>query len=194
VDKSCRVTEWFTPPRVLEPVRKFFAMRPGSGVIDLDPATSPDNPVGAVKWCCEGNDPDGLSSKWHGNVFLNPPYGRVMREQWTPKIHKEAMGGVRIVALLPGQRFETEYWQRDILNPYLSAIVFVRKRVSFCDRAGNPIRNNPYGSMLYVYNATWWEGDATGWAWSDIAQAFSPLGFVLRVEDWAQGRIRSPPR
>lgn len=63
--------DWYTPPRYVEAVRELYG-----GRIDLDPAS-----------CVEANqvvqadtiltaEVDGLRHAWHGNVFLNPPWGR----------------------------------------------------------------------------------------------------------------------
>jgi hypothetical protein len=63
--------EWFTPIEILDRVRKTFG-----GKIDLDPASCEEanKNVKASKFFTK--EENGLCQKWHGKVFLNPPYGR----------------------------------------------------------------------------------------------------------------------
>jgi phage N-6-adenine-methyltransferase len=168
VDKHCVTTRWLTPERILEPVRAYFG-----GEIPLDPATECDNPTKARAFFTR-DGADGLSMRWDsfGGVFVNPPYGRVLK-QWTKKIAEEAEDGTHIVALLPGQRFETQYWQDDILNDWLDAIVMIRKRLSFVRTAEGTQGSNPYGSMLYIFNAP---------SQLDVMEAFSKLGKILYLD------------
>lgn len=145
IDKECRETVYITPLEILDPVRAYFG-----GQIALDPATEYNNPTGAELFYTE--EDDGLRRPWYNGVFVNPPYGRVL-QKWTAKIASEATRGRRIVALLPGQRFETKYWQSNILTVDLDAIVFLRSRVKFLRPDGSLATSNPYGSMLYIFNA-----------------------------------------
>lgn len=187
VDKSCKDTVWFTPERVLQLVRLYFRFYGGGGEIDLDPATDPSNPTSAWRFYTEKDD--GLALPWSNvvgvvrpaNVWVNPPFGKVIR-RWVEKIRLEAEAGARIVALLPGQRFEQEYWQRNLFIPALTGICFVRSRLAF----ERPIRNeagevigrarakggNVFGSMLYVFG-----GD-----FGVMANAFRTLGMCAPID------------
>lgn len=75
---------WMTPPDVIELVREVF-----NGSIDFDPASNyvAQRYVKARGWCIAPDDveslyqsaesmpfSDGLSVRWRGNVFCNPPY------------------------------------------------------------------------------------------------------------------------
>jgi len=151
VDKTCAFTEWQTPEHILEAVRSYFG-----GRIDLDPATSPDNPTKARYFFTAphplSDEVGGLKRSWFDCVFVNPPYGKVLKD-WAAKIHEEAACGRRIVALLPGQRFETVYWQEHILTCDLTSICFIRGRLQFINPiTKKPAGSHPYGSMLYIYN------------------------------------------
>ena len=165
VDKSCSRTVWLTPPRVLERVRAFFG-----GAIPCDPATEADNPTRAAVWYTE--EADGLRQSWGPRAFVNPPYGRAIRD-WCEAIHREAKAGCRVVALLPcGARFSTRYWQDHILQPHLGAVCFVRGRVAFELPDGTRAGRNPYDSAIYGFNV----------CPDRFRQAFEPLGRVLAVE------------
>ena len=170
-DMSSKTGKWFTPERVLGPVRAFFG-----GRIPLDPATRADNPVGALEFFTA--EDNGLEQDWggYGGVFLNPPYGKGTDfHGFLEKIREHAALGETIIALLPmGSRFETDYWQRDILTEQLDAICFILSRVKFIDRFGVVGKSNTYGSALYGFNC-------------DVAQftlAFAPLGKVFGTRLW----------
>ncbi len=168
VDKGCRSIEFWTPPLILEPVRAYFTALGNKG-IEVDPATDASNPTGAGAYITA--DQDGLTRNWHapgGSCFVNPPYGTAIRA-WVAKIGEEAARGVRIVALLPGQRFEQGYWQRNLFTGDLTALVAVRKRIAFLRPDGTAQKGNPYGSFLYVYNGSW----------AEVVRHFSPLGMCL---------------
>ncbi len=182
-EKICRSTEWFTPQSILNCVRAYFGHFYGrKPFIGLDPATTPDNPCDAMECFCESPKKDGLLRPWLDEdflgVFVNPPYGKILQD-WTAKILAEAWEGTHIVALLPGQRFETNYWQTNIFNDRLNAICLIRGRISFLDAAGSRhAASNLYGSMLYLFN-----GDRYL-----FAECFDELGVCFDPV-----RLRPPP-
>jgi site-specific DNA-methyltransferase (adenine-specific) len=177
VDKQCKETGWQTPEHILSPVRLYSALCDpmGKGGIALDPATTNDNPTLASWHLTENDGADGLSANWRliagdeGVVFLNPPYGREF-PLWAEKIGKEAKNGAHIVALLPSNRFETQYYQKHILTGRLDAICFVRKRIRFLNANGKPYGSNPYGSVILLFNGRYLE----------FASALSSVGAVIR--------------
>src|SRR2546430_17584816 len=63
--------EWYTPSKYIETAREVL------GSIDLDPASCElaNRTVKADKYYTK--EDDGLSKEWHGNVWLNPPYGKI---------------------------------------------------------------------------------------------------------------------
>ena len=176
IDKACESVEFYTPERILKRVRHYFG-----GDIDLDPATPAHNPTKARRWFT--HEDNGLSRNWSEpvtfpRVFVNPPYGKAIKA-WVEKIGVEGgYGRTRLVALLPGQRFEQTYWQQSLFIPSLTALIAVRSRVSFIRPDGKAAVGNPYGSFLYVYNGQW---DA-------IVDAFAPIGMVIEM-----GRIAHKP-
>jgi len=173
-DLQCKETVYITPNKVLDPVRAYFG-----GPIPLDPATQPDNPTNARQFAT-GNtsDPgslgDGLQICWanHDGVFVNPPYGKGMKD-WCKKIYDETVLGATIIALLPcGARFGTRYWQDFIFNPGLDATLFYRGRVSFLRPDGKAAKQNPYDSQILLFN-----GDI-----ERFTNEFKHLGKVVKME------------
>ena len=168
-DLQCKETVYITPDLLLDPTRTYFG-----GRIPLDPATELHNPTKAEVYCVSPEDApapleqlslapdeaplllvDGLQVPWsdYDGVFLNPPYGKVLKT-WCEKIYEETLLGAEILALLPaGPRFATRYFQEFIFNPGLDAILFVRGRVKFLRPNGDVTTGqNPYDSMVLGFN------------------------------------------
>lgn len=174
-DLECKSTIYITPPKIADPVNRYFP----NGIM-LDPATEPSNPMGAHNFCTEdplapGSLGDGLTTSWsdYGGTFVNPPYGRGMKN-WCAKIHEETIAGCEILALLPcGARFGTRYWQDHIFNPGLDVALFVRGRVKFLRPDGTGTKGqNPYDSQLLGFNVSI----------KRFNECFKHLGKIVRLE------------
>lgn len=164
---------WRTPERLLDAVRTYFG-----GPIPLDPASGPDNPTQALRFFT-GEVPsatpalrqeslfgdwrehdelarsrvNGLEQSWAPRFFVNPPYGRELRD-WLAKMRDEARARSEGVALLPCARFEQGYFQETF--GAASALCWIRGRVDFISSIdGQAVRGNPYASMLLGFNASW---------------------------------------
>ncbi len=121
--------EWETPDWLFRRLEADF------GTFELDAAANPENAKcphffaqGAPEIAgCLG---DGLTSSWagHGQVFVNPPYGRELHA-WTRKMVEQAKAGVRIVALIPA-RTDTAWWHEDIV-PHAAWVFLLRGRLRF---------------------------------------------------------------
>ena len=110
--------EWLTPPNL---VLKF-------GEFDLDPCSPINAPFLHAKNNFTTID-DGLSKKWFGRVYLNPPYGRGM-ELWIEKLKFHGNGIALIFA-----RTETKCFFEHIWND-ADAILFVKGRIRFYHISG----------------------------------------------------------
>lgn len=184
-DLGCKATVYITPERIISPVRDYFG-----GQIPLDPATEPSNPTHALAFSTaetkedlenqmlqvpDGWTHNGLERDWgaHDGVFVNPPYGKVLKH-WCEKISAEAEAGLPIIALLPaGARFGTRYFQKFIFVPQLDVACFVRGRVKFLRPDLSVTEGqNPYDSVFYGFNV-----DA-----QRFAEHFRHLGSVLKID------------
>lgn len=110
----------FTPAYILDPVREWL------GVIDLDPCTTPDNPVDALRFYAP--PADGAALPWDvDTIFVNPPYGKA-RERWVRRCIEAAQAGSAVALLIPAHTdtrifalaMETATWA-----------VFVKGRIKF---------------------------------------------------------------
>lgn len=63
--------DWYTPKKYVDAAREVFG-----GTIDLDPMScmEANRTVQATRFLTA--EVDGLTFEWHGNVFLNPPWGQ----------------------------------------------------------------------------------------------------------------------
>lgn len=132
-----RHVEWFTPTSVKKDLIEEF------GVFDLDPATALSNPMEATRFFTK--DDDGLKQDWIGqNIYLNPPYGRIISKFIDKAICEWTLGNCkRIVMLLPS-RTDTKWFHKLYEHPDVE-IRFFKGRLRFND--ANPA---PMPSMLAI--------------------------------------------
>jgi phage N-6-adenine-methyltransferase len=135
---------WKTPQWLLKSLYKVF------GTFDLDPCSPSAKRRGAsvrAKVYFTKAD-DGLSLSWHGNVFVNPPYGREL-QAWTAKAKAEVFSGnaQMVCALIPA-RTDTTWWHRDIVNH--ATVLFLQGRLSFDDSG----QSAPFPSALVLWGAS----------------------------------------
>lgn len=86
---------------------------------------------------------DGLSLKWDGIVWCNPPYGRNINK-WIKKAVNAALGGATVVMLLPA-RTDTKWFHE--LVYHRAEIRFVRGRLKF----GGSNNAAPFPSMICIF-------------------------------------------
>lgn len=133
---SSKTPEWCTPPEVISRTRSAL------GGIDLDPCSNSGEPnVPAKRHFTEADD--GLAREWSGRVYMNPPYGRVIR-LWVAKLLDEVDAGrvTAAIALVPA-RTDTAWFAllRDC------TLCFIRGRLRF----SNSESSAPFPSVLAYF-------------------------------------------
>lgn len=88
---------------------------------------------------------DGLSKKWHGVMWCNPPYGREIGS-WVRRAWFASAVGHTVVMLLPA-RTDTRWFHDYIYNKSRTEIRFVRGRLKF----GNSKTSAPFPSMVCIF-------------------------------------------
>ena len=124
---------WSTPQEYFDDVSKEFQFA-------LDVCALPENAK------CEkfySPDDDGLSQKWEGVCWMNPPYGRVIGK-WVQKAYESAENGAVVVGLLPA-RTDTKWFHDFIYGK--AEVRFIRGRLRF-GGCKNPA---PFPSMLVIW-------------------------------------------
>lgn len=105
--------EWLSPPGIIRALGEF----------DLDPCAPAVRPWPTARQHFTIDD-DGLSQKWHGRVWLNPPYDN-HAERWLAKLAEHGNGIALIFARTETRSFFANVWQR------ASALLFIRGRLQF---------------------------------------------------------------
>ena len=132
---SSKKQDWETPIDFFNKLDEVFKF-------EIDVAASDDN-AKCEKYFTEKTD--GLSQKWEGICWLNPPYGRE-QIKWIEKAHKESLNGATVVCLIPA-RPDTKVWQEVIFKKAI-AVCFVKGRLKF----GGKKEAAPFPSAIVVFS------------------------------------------
>jgi hypothetical protein len=141
---SSESVEWYTPPEIIERVRKTL------GEISLDPASCDEAQRVVNAICYLTQKQDGLSGNWSGKVFLNPPYGKEIGK-WIEKLvaEYEAKSISEAIALVPA-RTDTEWFQK--LSPY--TLCLVKGRLKFWNSQGEADNSASFPSAVVYLGKT----------------------------------------
>lgn len=129
---AAKSVDWYTPQWVFDALGMQF---------DLDPC----QPVGGVPWIPAARrfteQDDGLAQPWHGQVWLNPPYGK-QTEHWLRRMHEHRQGVALVFARTDCGWFHDYCAKAD-------CILLLRGRIRFVDGLGVTAGTGPgSGSML----------------------------------------------
>jgi len=160
VGKNSGDNEWYTPAGYINAALKTM------GSIDLDPASSEiaNETVGATKFFSEKQN--GLTKKWDGSVYLNPPYSQPLINKFAEKIAAEfSSGNVTQACILVNNATETVWFQT--MAAECSAICFPKSRIKFWhpDKISAPLQG-----QVVIYMGKRQEA---------FCNNFSQFGFVL---------------
>lgn len=136
---SSKSDNWSTPQKLFDQLNSEFKFT-------LDPCADEFNCKCEKYYTLEM---DGLSMPWESDerIFINPPYGRVLKK-WVEKayfVNKEQ--GNLIVMLIPS-RTDTAWFHDYIYNNPKVEIRFIKGRLYFGD-AQSPA---PFPSMIVIFN------------------------------------------
>lgn len=132
---SSEKDDWETPQDLFDELDEEFHFT-------LDAASSDLNAKCEKHYTIED---DGLSQSWEGNnVFLNPPYGRTMKD-WMRKAYEESQReNTTVVALVPA-RTDTAWFHDYVYGK--AELRFLRGRLKF----GECENSAPFPSLVVVY-------------------------------------------
>jgi len=127
--------EWYTPPEIFNALDTKFDMDPASPGEKLVPWVPARKHLTVLD--------DGLASKWHGRVWLNPPYGAD-----TPKwLHRLCQHGNGIALVF--SRTDTAWFHEYATKA--DAVCFLRSRIRFVKATGQLGGSPGSGSILLAY-------------------------------------------
>jgi ParB family chromosome partitioning protein len=123
--------EWYTPPEFIESARNVF-----SGKIDCDPASCEIANATVQALVYYTKEDDGLSQKWRGNVWMNPPYAQPLISQFSDAVADKYLAKeIKSAIVLVNNATETAWFQRMVESS--TAICFPKARIKFMDPQGN---------------------------------------------------------
>lgn len=123
---------WATP-------QDFFDRYDAMFNFELDVCASPEN-AKCARFFTEADD--GLSQKWEGACWMNPPYGKTIK-QWMAKAYEASLRGATVVCLVPA-RTDTAWWHEYAMR---GQIEFIRGRLKF----GGHQNSAPFPSAVVTF-------------------------------------------
>ena len=124
---------WYTP-------EDFFKKYDDKYKFELDVCATDDN-AKCARYFTE--EIDGLSQEWKGICWMNPPYGRNIK-QWMKKAYESSLSGATVVCLVPA-RTDTNWWHDYAMK---GDIEFIKGRLKF----GGSKNSAPFPSAVVVFN------------------------------------------
>jgi len=97
---------------------------------------------------------DGLKQNWNGSCWMNPPYGREIKE-WMTKARIESENEAVVVCLVPA-RTDTEWWWDNCIN---GEIRFIKGRLKWQENSDTAA---PFPSAVIILGSkvktkvVWW--------------------------------------
>jgi phage N-6-adenine-methyltransferase len=151
--------EWYTPSVYIEAAREVL------GQIDLDPASCDTAQKTVKAKTYYTAEDDGLTKKWNGKIWLNPPFGKGLIDKFINKAVAEAKEAI----ILTHNATDTKWFQS--LAGVASAMCFTAGRINFyADREDN--NSSPLQGQCFIY---------IGKDKNRFIKVFSPFGFCVGV-------------
>ena len=126
--------EWLTPPSILERL----------GAFDLDPCAPVIRPWDTATDHYTVLD-DGLSKRWYGRVWMNPPYG-TQTTKWLARLSDHGNGIALIFARTETRMFFDHVWSN------ADGLLFIEGRLFFHYVSGEKANSNSgCPSVLVAY-------------------------------------------
>jgi len=129
---SSATDNWATPQNLFDELNQRYCF-------ELDVCASSENAKCSRFFSLED---DGLAQTWQGVCWMNPPYGRAIKD-WMAKAYDSSKNGAKVVCLVPA-RTDTAWWHDYAMK---GEITFLRGRLKF----GNSKNSAPFPSALVVF-------------------------------------------
>ena len=143
--------EWETPPEFIGKVLNLLEI----DKFDIDMCCESQNIPAKVYLTRNGafeadqkiSELSGLEFNLNGNVWMNPPYGNLLKK-FVERVYVQTRNkGVNVIALLPA-RIETSYYHRFVLTA--GFIIFIEGKMEFW-KEGKPGGGKSPSSLMLVH-------------------------------------------
>lgn len=132
---SSATDDWGTPQNLFDDLDNEFGF-------ELDVCASHENHK-CDRYFTHAND--GLAQDWRGICWMNPPYGRAIKE-WMRKAYESSLDGATVVCLVPA-RTDTAWWHDYAMR---GDIRFLRGRLKFTTSGGGG-GSAPFPSAIVIF-------------------------------------------
>ena len=129
---SSKTDLWATP-------QDFFDKHNAIYKFEIDVCALPENAKCSKFFSPEQN---GLLQEWKGVCWMNPPYGKTIKE-WVKKAYESSLAGAKVVCLLPA-RTDTKWWHDYCMN---GKVEFIKGRLKF----GDSKNSAPFPSAIVIF-------------------------------------------
>lgn len=138
-------TEWHTPAVYVD------AAREALGGIDLDPASSTEANATIRARRFHSVADDGLSHRWQGRVWLNPPYGRQGPRFIERLLADFEVGDVTAAVCLVNSHSTDAAWFQPLWD---HTLCFTNHRINFWNGAGGNASGSTHGSVFVYFGSS----------------------------------------
>ena len=157
--------EWFTPHQYIDAARTVM------GSIDLDPAS---NDI-AQEWIRATTyytkEDNGLVHEWHGRVWLNPPYGKLVGTFVAKLAEEIAVGHVLEAVVLVNAHSTDASWFSPLWNGLLC---FTNHRINFIAPGGEVASGSTHGNVFVYFGPKQEEFIRNFAQWGTVVRAVTP--------------------
>ena len=153
--------DWYTPDKYIDLVKEVL------GDIDLDPASCSEanTKVGAHVYYSIAQGRNGLREPWPGRVYLNPPYGRKVIQEWIAKAMAEFDRGTTEEMIVCINNATDTQWFAELWD---GSLCFVQGRIKFWGPHNKT--DSPAHGTVFAYFGAHAER---------FAEVFSKIGCVI---------------
>jgi phage N-6-adenine-methyltransferase len=136
--------EWYTPAIYIDLAREVL------GDIDLDPASSELANATVQAQTFYTQEDDGLTKRWIGRVWINPPFSKELIGKFVDKLTEEfEANNVSAAILLTNDSTDTAWFHAAFGTA--NAICFHRGRIEWVQPDGNVYKNTAYGQTFFYF-------------------------------------------
>jgi len=137
--------EWGTPPHYIESARKVM------GSIDTDPASNEQAQLTVQAKTYYTQKRSGLEKLWHGNVWLNPPYGYGLAKPFCRDLAENYRIGFTTQAIVLTNNVPDTIWWKTYIGEHCTALCLPDHRIGFINpETGMQQRGNDR-NQLFAY-------------------------------------------